>query len=174
MQQEKDSLLELIQAKKQHIQNLEAEKAALQASIEALQCDNAKLKHNELLLLRYPDLYGPIEQAEELSVAEEMENQISANQHRITLLSNLNLKLGNSVRKLSEAQSRSASRAAQGGENEFMRSEGGKAEKKGSGESWVPAESRVPSRAYPLFKLESEMAAESGAGGSEKTAARDG
>ncbi len=90
-------------------------------------------------------------------MVEEIENQISANQQRITLLSNLNFKLGNSARKLSEAQSRSASRTLKQilptEASEFMKSGEQNLEK----ESWVPAESRVPSRAYPLFKLETEI-----------------
>ena len=62
------------------------------------------MKENENLLLRYPDLYGPIEHPNdnELNVAEDMENQIQANNHRIALLQNLNRNLDNSLRRLNE------------------------------------------------------------------------
>lgn len=139
-----------------------------------------KLKDNELLLLRYPDLYGPIEQFEEADVADEMQNQISANQHRISLLTNLNDNLSNSVRRLNETQSRAVSRAntshvsassanhnhsrtinrSEVQLNEFMKPDVSRTESRKSEAPKSEAGSRVPSRAYPLFKLDSEIEAQ--------------
>ena len=64
------------------------------------------MKENETLMMRYPDLYGPIEQLneEEMNVCEDMMNQINANKYRINLLENLNKKLNNSIKKLNETQ----------------------------------------------------------------------
>ena len=64
------------------------------------------MKENETLLIRYPDLYGPLEQLNdnELNVCEDMINQINANKYRINLLESLNKKLNNSIKKLNETQ----------------------------------------------------------------------
>lgn len=81
----------------------------LQSSIDTLKLELKKQKDNEVLLLKYPDLYGPMTHIEDPNsetssndVANDMQNQINANKHRIYLLNNLNKKLENSVRKLSE------------------------------------------------------------------------
>jgi hypothetical protein len=64
------------------------------------------MKENETLLIRYPDLYGPLEQLNEneVNVCEDMINQINANKYRINLLESLNKKLNNSIKKLNETQ----------------------------------------------------------------------
>lgn len=73
--------------------------------MDTLKLELKKQKKNEILLLKYPDLYGPmthIDDHSESNVANDMQNQINANKHRIFLLNNLNKKLENSVRKLNE------------------------------------------------------------------------
>lgn len=66
---------------------------------------------NETLLLKYPDLYGPLENLSEneSNVLEDMLNQVNANKHRISLLENLNGTLMTSIKKLNEANVRSNS-----------------------------------------------------------------
>jgi hypothetical protein len=77
-------------------------------SIEEMRLEIEKQKENELLLIRYPDLYGPIEQfvqnehSSPNELCAQMNNQINANERRINLLVNLNKKLLNSVIKLKE------------------------------------------------------------------------
>jgi hypothetical protein len=163
LQLEKESLAEQIQAKKTHMERLESEREQLQSEVQ-------KLKETELLLLKYPDLYGPIEQLEQLSVSEEMENQIDANRHRIALLQTLNSNLSNSVRKLNDATLNDATlndakfretstrnqslvverRSIEVDERDcFMRAN--EAAKRGGS---------LPKRQYPLFRLDDEIEAE--------------
>ena len=147
--EEKDSFLELIKSKKELIENLEYDKQVLVKSIEEMKVQMKKLQDNELLLLKYPDLYGPIEQTEELGVAEEMQNQINANSHRIKLLENLNNNLFNSVKKLHETQQNSRANSAINKVDYFM--------KENSTVESRTREKQVLSRPVPLFKLENEI-----------------
>ena len=158
LQLEKESLAEQIQAKKTHMERLESEREQLQSEVQ-------KLKETELLLLKYPDLYGPIEQLEQLSVSEEMENQIDANRHRIALLQTLNSNLSNSVRKLNDTTLNDAKFRETSARNQslvverrsievderdcFMRAN--EAAKRGGS---------LPKRQYPLFRLDDEIEAE--------------
>ena len=146
--EEKASFLELIKSKKELIQNLEYDKQVLVKSIEEMKVQMNKLQENELLLLKYPDLYGPIEQTEELGVAEEMQNQINANSHRIKLLENLNNNLFNSVKKLHETQLNSRGNSAN--KVDYFMKENSTVESR-------TREKQVLSRPVPLFKLENEI-----------------
>ena len=75
----------------------------LKKSVEEFKLELKKYKDNELLLLKYPDLYCPAEINEgELNVVDDMQNQINANKHRIGLLDSLNKKLSVSIKKLNE------------------------------------------------------------------------
>jgi hypothetical protein len=88
------------------MENMKYEAEILQSSVDTLKLELKKQKDNELLLLKYPDLYGPMSHMEdeeaETNVASDMQNQINANKHRIYLLNNLNKKLENSLKKLNE------------------------------------------------------------------------
>lgn len=178
LQLEKDSFMELIQAKKTQVEQLEA-------SVSNLTGQVTKMKETELLLLKYPDLYGPIEQLEELGVGEEMENQITANRHRIALLENLNSNLSNSVRKLNDSASRPSSTMKfqecstrnqslvinkssiemnTGAERDyFMKRNEANSARQQEVEAAAGAKSAsesIPRRQYPLFRLEDELEAD--------------
>jgi hypothetical protein len=79
----------------------------LNDSVDKLKIEIKKLKENETLLLKYPDLHGPIDQLDlnEVNLCEDMVNQINANNYRIYLLENINKKLSNSIIKLKKNDS---------------------------------------------------------------------
>ena len=99
--------LESERAKESQLENMQYENEILQNALSGLKLEMKKAKENELLLVKYPDLYGPVPQVvdEELNVQEDMVNQISANKHRMQLLEGLNRKLEVSLRKLREVHS---------------------------------------------------------------------
>jgi len=93
--------------KNDELERLRMEIDTHKRQVDELSKEVKKCKENEMLLLKYPDLYGPIEQhgdENELNVCEDMINQINANKYRIGLLENLNKKLSNSIKKLNETQ----------------------------------------------------------------------
>ncbi|CAF0817787.1 unnamed protein product [Brachionus calyciflorus] len=162
--EEKRQLIDSFKHKESQIENLRYESEILQGSITNLKLELKKMKDNESLLIRYPDLYGPMEQLndDELSVIDDMQNQIKANKHRISLLENLNNKLFNSIKKLNETQ----------GTNEITNDIGASFDDKNyfmkPNESSSRSQSRLDtpkqsdnnysfSRPVPLFKLDNEI-----------------
>jgi hypothetical protein len=127
--------------------------------------DIKRIKENETLLLRYPDLYGPIEQLNpnETNVCDDMLNQINANKHRIQLLDNLNKKLYNSIKKLNETQvdeMKSNQNKSYDSENKdyFLKHEGDDLSRSTTKmEVRKSSEKKSISRPVPLFKLENEI-----------------
>jgi uncharacterized protein (UPF0335 family) len=108
--EEKKQLIDNIKNKENQLEGVQYENEILQNSINGLKAEVKKLKDNELLLLKYPDLYGPMEQLsneQELDVYEDMVNQMNANRHRVNLLENLNRKLDHSMKKLKETRPQS-------------------------------------------------------------------
>ncbi len=63
-----------------------------------------KLKEKELLLLQYPDLYGPIPIQKDTDIIKDMEMQIQANRYRIELLEQQNQTLKSSMQRLIETE----------------------------------------------------------------------
>lgn len=145
----------------------------LQSSVDTLKLELKKQKENEILLLKYPDLYGPmthIDEHGESNVANDMQNQINANKHRIFLLNNLNKKLENSVRKLNEtSNSASASPSkkettitsdepSEHGSNYFVKQPVSSPSVLSTPKSIEDIGSRtLMARPVPFFKLDSEL-----------------
>lgn len=92
-----------LEDKQKEIENLNKEINEFKSSISILKNELQKCKEKELLLMQYPDLYGPIEIKKELSIIDDMEMQIQSNTHRINLLEAQNKSLKNSIEKLKEA-----------------------------------------------------------------------
>lgn len=136
----------------------------LKKSVEEFKLELKKYKDNELLLLKYPDLYGPAEINEgELNVVDDMQNQINANKHRIGLLDSLNKKLSVSIKKLNEKResidqsfnkSNSKLDLNETNENYFMKQ---KDSRRASLNETPRIEKNALTRPVPLFKLENEM-----------------
>ena len=103
---EHKQLIDAYKSKEAENENLKYDTELLQNSVNSLQRDLKKMKENEILMIRYPDLYGPLEQLNEneMNVCDDMINQINANKYRINLLESLNKKLNNSIKKLNETQ----------------------------------------------------------------------
>lgn len=143
----------------------------MQSSIDTLKLELKKQKDNEILLLKYPDLYGPMthidEHGGESNVADDMQNQINANKHRIFLLNNLNKKLENSVRKLNETTTIGSSTPAKNESiveiSEVINSQFVKQPVSSSSVSSTPKSLEdigtrtLMSRPVPFFKLDSEI-----------------
>ena len=72
----------------------------------SLNNDVQKLKEKELLLLQYPDLYGPIPIQKDTDIIKDMELQIQANTYRIELLEQQNETLKSSIQRLIEADAK--------------------------------------------------------------------
>ncbi len=106
LKSEHKQLVEAYKAKERENENLKYDTEILQNSVNSLQKDLKKMKENEILMIRYPDLYGPLEQLNEneMNVCDDMMNQMNANKYRINLLESLNKKLNNSIKKLNETQ----------------------------------------------------------------------
>jgi hypothetical protein len=153
---------------KRDIENLKYDNEILQTSIDSLNMELKKLKQNEHLLLKYPDLYGPLENLMDdddeatttSNVAADMQNQLNANKHRIYLLNNLNKKLENSIKKLNESTTTT-------NEISFVANEEKNYFKKQSLSNVSTPKAEAPthddtrlqalSRPVPLFKLENEI-----------------
>lgn len=76
----------------------------LKQNLSGLNNEIKKMKEKELLLLQYPDLYGPIPVQKDTDIIKDMELQIQANRHRIQLLESQNQALKNSIQKLFESE----------------------------------------------------------------------
>jgi hypothetical protein len=94
---------------KSKIKEYESERCLLTKNIDDLKSSLAQLnnevkkhKEKELLLLQYPDLYGPLPQ-KETDLLTDMESQILANRHRIDLLQAQNSTLQISIQRLANA-----------------------------------------------------------------------
>lgn len=94
------------------MKKLETENNSLNKSISELKKNNnslnvdiQKFKEKELLLLQYPDFYGPIPIQKETDITTDMELQIQANQYRIELLEQQNQTLKSSIQRLLEKES---------------------------------------------------------------------
>jgi hypothetical protein len=126
------------------------------------------------LLLKYPDLYGPVDISEsEMNVVEDMQNQINANKHRMSLLDNLNKTLFNSIKKLNEKRNsndnsintnttgmsstlnQSSSNNEPNEENYFMKHKDSRRDS--LVETPKNSDRNGLGRPVPLFKLENEM-----------------
>ncbi len=106
LKSEHKQLIEAYKSKEIENEKFKYDIEILQNSVSSLHKELKKSKENEILMMRYPDLYGPIEQLNEheMNVCDDMINQINANKYRINLLENLNKKLNNSIKKLNETQ----------------------------------------------------------------------
>ncbi len=95
--------------KKEKLREYELEKSSLNQNVEDLKSSLVKLnnevkkhKEKELLLLQYPDLYGPLPQ-KETDLLTDMESQILANKYRIDLLETQNSKLKVTIQQLANS-----------------------------------------------------------------------
>lgn len=173
--EEKKQLIENIKTKETQLESLQFDNEILQNSLNNLKEEMNKVKHSQLLLLKYPDLYGPMEHLsvegeQETNVYEDMLNQMNANKERIRLLDELNKKLENSMNRLKQVNGfRNDRSQSSESRHHSMRSNGGgfdtsehsnyfmKAPESSSRRSSISQEKPPSSRPYPLYKLESEL-----------------
>jgi hypothetical protein len=178
--EEKKQLIDNLKQKDNQFESIQYENEILQNSINNLKQEIKKQKQNELLLLKYPDFYGPMDHLHiegEIDVYEDMQNQINANQFRISLLENLNRKLETSIKKLKEARPPSHKAQSYLPNNNFSEESGFNSsmtnkdstlgdnlnffmkpqpETSSSRRSSIVLPEK-PSRPFPLYKLESEL-----------------
>jgi hypothetical protein len=112
----------------------------------SLNNDVQKLKEKELLILQYPDLYGPIPIQKDTDIIKDMEFQIQANTYRIELLEQQNQTLKSSIQRLIEADQK----------NQVEKL----SYQQQTSSNYIKNNTEYPStsmRPIPLFKLENEI-----------------
>ena len=103
-----NSIKQELKKKDVKIKEYEAERQELNRNIDDLKTNLTQLninlkkfKEKEMLLLQYPDLYGPMPiQHQETDLITDMESQMQANKHRIELLEAQNETLKISIQRL--------------------------------------------------------------------------
>ncbi|XP_060105777.1 coiled-coil domain-containing protein 157 isoform X2 [Heteronotia binoei] len=121
LQEEKRQIQDQMRAQQELVERAQQEKQSMEQSVSELQSTvsklgemNQELKERERLLVSFPDLHLPVETQYESTgdIMEDMEKQLQANNIRISILEEENIRLRTAVAKMKEVSQQEAPKVA--------------------------------------------------------------